>query len=74
MTPDLSLLETDQLLEELGKRFDATVFVAVQFQTKSDDYVKSYYNGSTMACVGLVEVATCDVGTAISVMREPLSE
>ena len=70
MRTDLSLVETDDLLTELGTRFNAVIFAGVQFRTDVDDHVKTFYNGHTTANLGLSNVITSDLLHHIAEWRE----
>ena len=69
METTLSLVETDTLLLELESRFNAIVFAGVQFRTKEEDYIRTHYNGSTMALVGLCSLVQRDMLEHMTKMR-----
>ena len=69
METTLSLVETDTLLTELEARFNAMVFAGVQFRTKEEDYIRTQYNGSTMALVGLCVLTSSDMDEHMAKMR-----
>ncbi len=51
---ELSFYPTDDLIDELEKRYPHYVFVGERKSTKSNDLVLSkYYNGDTIKCMGL---------------------
>lgn len=56
---DLSLIETDTLINELSKRFDASIFMGIQHkvaglnESKIDNYVHRWFGGHAN-CLGLV--------------------
>lgn len=51
---DISAYPTDDLMDELEKRYKHYVFAGERKSTKSDTTVVSkYYNGDTVKCVGL---------------------
>ena len=74
MTPDLSLLETDNLLTEIATRFDDFILAGVQHRTAENDAVTVYYRGGFTACIGLSELIANDMSIAMQELREPVDE
>lgn len=67
---DLSLLETQNLLDELERRFDDFILAGVQHRTKEDDAIMVYYKGSLTTCIGLSNVIASDMSIALNELRE----
>lgn len=56
---DLSLVDTQELLEAVGVRFDAYVFIAVKaISTDNTCDIHFSVNGMMPTCVGLTQLAT----------------
>ena len=55
---ELELVETDELLEELRKRYDACVFVGVQERTEDFGFYDYSRHGDYLKCLGLCSYAT----------------
>jgi hypothetical protein len=53
----LTFVPTDELLDELGGRFDCMVFVALSAQTEDCDEMATYWRGDPMTCSGLCQYA-----------------
>lgn len=52
--PDLSLVDTDWLIEELSKRSDAMLLVRERFPNDHEGEVWFDFSGGVSACIGLV--------------------
>lgn len=56
MKSDLTLVSTDDLLDELSNRHDALVVSAVKFMNTKSDYVVLRRNsGNRFVCLGLLD-------------------
>jgi len=56
--PDLSLVETHALLDELVSRFDAAVFIGVKDLGEERNQVEIMWRGDETRCADLAEVAS----------------
>jgi len=54
---DIQLIPTDEIIEELGNRFAAMAFTAVDH----DDEVSTYLHGSGLVCSGLLTNAQNEI-------------
>lgn len=52
---DLELAATDELIDELQKRFDHSVFCGVKEKHGCNDYVQRSWCGDKLKCVGLAQ-------------------
>ena len=52
---DLSLVQADELIEELDKRFDTCIFLSHKF-TQGKDAFDWHLHGNKMTCIGLLEL------------------
>lgn len=53
---DLTLVGTDELLEELYKRHDAVVIAGIRFTKVRGDYeIMRYFRGHRIVCLGMLE-------------------
>lgn len=53
---DISLVSTDEMLDELSKRFDALVVCGIKNLTDKNDSMVRHYSGNTMCCLGAIQV------------------
>jgi hypothetical protein len=51
--PMLEFTPTDELIEELEKRFDAIVFAGASSVNEESSEHRLYFNGNTLVCIGL---------------------
>lgn len=54
---ELGLLPTEELVNEILKRFDDAIFVGVQRQSEQSGVTASYFAGDLYACLGLSIIA-----------------
>lgn len=53
MQHDLSFVTTDEIFEELQKRYDAVVLVGTRGMTETADATDGYWAGGGLHCAGL---------------------
>lgn len=53
MQLDLEFVSTDDLIAELQKRYDSSVFVGNFNMTEENDHTHCYWEGNALECVGL---------------------
>ena len=54
---DLEFYPTNDLFDELGKRFDSIVLIGEKQHSKSNDRIDSkFYEGNILKCLGLLKV------------------
>jgi lipid A disaccharide synthetase len=58
MSTPIEYMETDELLQELKKRFDELMFIGYKQQTKREDSYQIAVKSSLHGSYGLIEVLT----------------
>ena len=58
---DLDLIETERLVDALGRRFESILFVSTRKQDGSGDCAATWWRGGWVAAVGLAQFAVHDI-------------
>jgi hypothetical protein len=57
MANDLSLVPTEEMINELQKRFDHIVFTALKIQDSRNNYIAlRRFNGHRIVCIGILDL------------------
>ncbi len=65
---DLSIVSTDDLLDEVFKRSDSAIFAAYQNRTKDEQWYQRRWTGGNIPCAGLVKFIGRRIGAAMDEM------
>lgn len=74
---DLALISTDDLIEELESRHDASIFAAIQHRTNDTSWYYRRWDGGNIPCLGLARFITRRIEQACDEMdatKEPPDE
>lgn len=58
---DLDLIETERLVDALGRRFDTILFVTTRAQNSGGDGAAVWWRGGWVAALGLAHFAAHDI-------------
>ena len=58
---EIELTSTQELIDEIAKRFDCYIFYGTKRNTKDVDIYVSRYGGGKPACVGLCDLLKDDI-------------
>lgn len=72
MSKNLELAQTEELLEELGNRYDHVIFMGVANRTKTEIGVGRRWSGDVHVCIGLAYDIAHHIMTDYRPREEPL--